>query len=150
MRYGHPFELGPTEEMARKFIIDVARRCGGSDHKAWTLDFQHQAFWKFFDNKVYSSSGRLKGQTDLLDVQYWIGQRPSLMKNLVRSLRHLGPTYMLKWQWIMTQGKVPNTLTRLLWNRKVVSMPFNEFMAPTSRDVFNTSRILRLQNMWRH
>ena len=72
------------------------------------------------------------------------------MKNLVRSLRHLGPTYMLKWQWITTQGKVPNTLTRLLWNRRVVSMPFNEFMAPAARDVFNTLRILRLQNMWRH
>ena len=126
------------------------KRSGGKGCEKWTWDFRYQAVRKFILKELLNRSGTLKGQTNLMDVQYWIWKRPSLVKGLVASLRHLGPSYMLQYKWIRTQGKVANTLTRLLWDRKVVSLPFNEFMAPGGRAVFNISRISCPQAMWRN
>ena len=56
---------------------------------------------------------------------------------------------MLEHQWIANKGKVPNTLTKLLWERRVVSTPFNKFKAPKISRLFNDARLSHLQSMWR-
>ena len=89
------------------------------------------------------------GSTNLADVVHHLWKLTSMLTRLVQSLRKIGPAYMLEHQWIVTKGRVPNTLTKLLWERNVLSTPFNEYRAPKISCLFNDARLSHLQSMWR-
>ena len=73
-----------------------------------------------------------------------------MILGIVESLREIGPSYVLKYQWTVNEGRVPNTLTRCLWEYWAVITPFNKLRRNTYWSGFKLSRLLLLQNMWKN
>ena len=73
-----------------------------------------------------------------------------MIREIVEALRAIGPSFVLKRQWIKNEGRISNTLTRFLWEYRAVSTPFNELRRNTYWYGFQMPRLRLLQNFWRN